>query len=326
MGAAAATTVSKATAMKVGKRYDWGSERPGVLERRVQMRKQQMSKKRAEVEARLAKIRKAEMAMLDEEERFLEEQAALLRAHRERMKERKRAFGSKGSFIVPKGSFTDERLAEFMSAYPDLTEDEARVLLSMRTSPAANSNEPGTGGASSEPTLVSTSGSHNVSSLVAGTPALEAKAPQAAEPAEAPKAVSPEKPTLSPAPVQREAVPSSDSTDTQADRDWSDFDPDAWQEGEDFPRHLYREVADADRNYFLVLRTDLDEPENKSVSPMVQALRDRRKELTRAQDELEEKHGRNQMRWTAEVIAEAERLQQEITALSKQIQAELARG
>jgi hypothetical protein len=83
MGAAAAAAVSKGSARKLGKKYLWGSERPGVLKRRVQIRMEQLPKKLEKVEERVARFRAAELARVEAERLFLEDQKALSNEHEE---------------------------------------------------------------------------------------------------------------------------------------------------------------------------------------------------------------------------------------------------
>jgi hypothetical protein len=118
----------------------------------------------------------------------------------------------------------------------------------------------------------------------------------------------------------------SDDVPARSDDDngWSNFDPEAWEEGQPYPEHLYRMVADQDRNYYLVPQTDMDEPVEPKVTPEIQALRDRRREIVRAEDELFEKHGRNRMLWTAEAIAEAGMLDEQATEVDIQLRTLLA--
>jgi hypothetical protein len=68
----------------------------------------------------------------------------------------------------------------------------------------------------------------------------------------------------------------------------------------------------------------MDEPVEPKVTPEIQALRDRRRELEKAEDDLLERYGRNRMLWSAEVIAEAGRLDREVTEVASQLQSALA--
>jgi hypothetical protein len=307
MGAAATGSVSVNTARKDGKRYTWGAERPGVIEKRVQSRKDQ-------IDAEIAKIREEgeqwiarRVAAKEAEKKKLADQEVLVAEHRKALKERRRAFRVTNSFIVPKGTFTDEQLHEFMTANPGLSEDEARVLLSMRTRQAADSDVSGPESVSPQETDAA------VSSAPQGpAPVVE----QRAKPVET-KAVPSEKPK--PAAVHIEASVTFSAGTGEAERDWSDFDPEVWEEGQDYPEQLYRAVPDQDRTLFLVPNTDMDEPVEPKVTPEIQALRDRRQEIVRAEDDLFEKFGRNRMLWTAEVIAEAGRLDKEATEVDIQL-------
>jgi hypothetical protein len=301
MGAAATGSVSVNTARKDGKRYTWGAERPGVIEKRVQSRKQQ-------IDAEMAKIREEgeqwiarRLAAKEAEKKKLDDQEVLVAEHRKALKERRRAFRVTNSFIVPKGTFTDEQLDEFMTANPGLSEDEARVLLSMRTRQAADSDVSG-------PATISTQ--ETDAAVPAASTGPSSVVEQRAKPIET-KAVPSEKPK--PAAVHIEASVTFSAGAGEAERDWSDFDPEAWEEGQDYPEHLYRAVPDQERTLFLVPNTDMDDPVEPKVTPEIQALRDRRRELDRAEDELFAKHGTNRMTWTDEVIAEANRLDQAVT-------------
>jgi hypothetical protein len=301
MGAAATGSVSVNTARKDGKRYTWGAERPGVIEKRVQSRKDQ-------IDAEIAKIREEgeqwiarRVAAKEAEKKKLADQEVLVAEHRKALKERRRAFRVTNSFIVPKGTFTDEQLDEFMTANPGLSEDEARVLLSMRTRQAADSDV-------SDPETVSPQ--ETDAAVPAASTGPSSVVEQRAKPIET-KAVPSEKPK--PAAVHIEASVTFSAGAGEAERDWSGFDPEAWEEGQDYPEHLYRAVPDQERTLFLVPNTDMDDPVEPKVTPEIQALRDRRRELDRAEDELFAKHGTNRMTWTTDVIAEANRLDQAVT-------------
>jgi hypothetical protein len=314
MGAAATGSVSVNTARKDGKRYTWGAERPGVIEKRVQSRKDQ-------IDAEIAKIREEgeqwiarRVAAKEAEKKKLADQEVLVAEHRKALKERRRAFRVTNSFIVPKGTFTDEQLAEFMVANPGLSEKEARVLLSMRTSETEPADMSGTETIS--PQLPDAS---------VPLPSTEpvAVVGQRAKPVETPKAVPSAKPKPAAVHIAAAVTISSASDDLLAEHhqegDWSDFDPEAWEEGQPYPEQLYRAVADQDRNYYLVPRTDMDEPVEAVVTPEIQALRDRQRELEKAQEELIQKHGRNRMVWSAEVIAEAGRLSDDLNDVDIQL-------
>jgi hypothetical protein len=319
MGAAATGSVSVNTARKDGKRYSWGAERPGVIEKRVQSRKQQ-------IDAEIAKIREEgeraiarRVAAKEAEKKKLDDQEVLVAEHRKALKERRRAFRVTNSFIVPKGTFTDEQLAEFMAENPGLSEKEARVLLSMRTSETEQSDVSGT------ETMSPQSPDAAVPLPCTGpAPVVD----QRTNPVEAPRAVASAKPKPAAVLINASVTISSGSDEVLArsddDDDWSNFDPEAWEEGQPYPERLYRMVADQDRNYYLVPQTDMDEPVEPKVTPEIQALRDRRRELEKAEDDLLERYGRNRMLWSAEVIAEAGRLDREVTEVASQLQSALA--
>jgi hypothetical protein len=311
MGAATVAVSSANRALKAGKRYEWGSERPGVLERRVQARKQQMPKKRAEIEERIARIREQEMEMLDDEERFLEEQAALLSAYRERMKARKRMVRVFSSFDVARHSFTREEIEAVKAGNPDADDEIAIHILSKRRMQVAED--------ASSDHEASASGS---AETLSGT----------AEPVVPSKQAVSEKPK--PAPIHIEASVTIASTSDEVrieasgseggDRDWSDFNPDAWEERQDYPEHLYCAVQDRDRDYYLVPRTDLDEPVEWEETEELRAMRQELFELEDALDALKAQHGRNSMLWSPETCAEAIRIDSRITDLVIQIRTNLA--
>ncbi|WP_114944377.1 hypothetical protein [Microvirga calopogonii] len=312
MGAAATGSVSGNTARKDGKRYTWGAERPGVIEKRVQSRKQQ-------IDAEMAKIREEgeqwiarRLAAKEAEKKKLDDQEVLVAEHRKALKERRRAFRVTNSYIVPKGTFTDEQIAAIKAQYPGIDDEEAHLLLSKRarqTEPDVSSPEPVS---PQETDAAVPSVSDGPSSVVE----------QRAKPVEAPKVVASEKPK--PVPVHIEAAVTFSAGAGEAERDWSDFDPEAWEEGQDYPEHLYRAVPDRDRNLYLVPQTDMEEGPEPVVTPEIQALRDRQRKLERAQDEIFEKFGRNSMLWSSEVNAEVGRLDEEATEVSIQLRKALA--
>jgi hypothetical protein len=307
MGAAATGSVSVNTARKDGKRYTWGAERPGVIEKRVQSRKDQ-------IDAEIAKIREEgeqwiarRIAAKEAEKKKLADQEVLVAEHRKALKERRRAFRVTNSYIVPKGTFTDEQLAKFMASHPSLSEEQARVLLSLQISQAEQVEMSGPESVSPQETEAA------VSSASQG-PAPVAE--QRAKPVEM-KAVSSEKPK--PAPVHIEA-----SVTFSSESDWSNFDPDAWEEGQPYLEDQYRDVLHPDGYRLLVPRMDLEEMKEPEVTPEIQALRTRRRELVRAEDALFDRYGRNRMLWTSEVIAEAGRLDREATDVEIQLRKALA--
>ncbi|WP_262029770.1 hypothetical protein [Microvirga sp. Mcv34] len=299
MGAAATGSVSVNTARKDGKRYTWGAERPGVIEKRVQSRKDQ-------IDAEIAKIREEgeqwiarRVAAKEAEKKKLADQEVLVAEHRKKLKEGRRPFNVTNSFIVPRGTFTDEQRTAIKAKYPDIDDEEADFLLSKRAREGVEIPVPERVSPQETDAAVP-SASTEPSSVIE----------QRAKPVEAPKVVASEKPK--PAPVHIEASVTFSAGAGEAERDWSDFDPEAWEEGQEYPEHLYRAVPDQDRNLYLVPNTDMDEAVEPKVTPEIQALRDRRRELETAKDELYEKFGRNRMSWSADVIAEAGRLYQEV--------------
>jgi hypothetical protein len=294
MGAAATGAVSGSRARKEGKRYYWGAERPSVIERRVQLRKKQIDAEIAKIREEGEKAIARRVAAKEAERLKVLDQEVLLAKHREDVK-RRRAFRPTSSYIVPKGTFTDEQLAKFKDSHPSLSEEQARVLLSLEISQTEQVEMSGPVSVSQETDAAVSSASQ------APAPVVE----QRAKPVET-KAVSSEKPK--PAPVHIEA-----SVTFSSESDWSNFDPDAWEEGQPYPEDQYRDVLHPDGYRLLVPQTDMDEPVEPKVTPEIQALRDRRRELDRAEDELFEKHGTNRMTWTADVIAEANRLDQAVT-------------
>jgi hypothetical protein len=295
MGAAATGAVSGSRARKEGKRYYWGAERPSVIERRVQLRKKQIDVEIAKIREEGEKAIARRIAAKEAERLKVLDQEVLLAKHREDVK-RRRAFRPTSSYIVPKGTFTDEQLAKFIASHPSLSEEQARVLLSLEISQAEQMEMSG-------PESVSPQETDAAVSLASQGPAPVVE--QRAKPVET-KGVSSEKPK--PAPVHIEA-----SVTFSSESDWSNFDPDAWEEGQLYPEDQYRDVLHPDGYRLLVARTDLEEMKDPEVTPEIQALRDHRRELDRAEDELFEKHGTNRMTWTADVIAEASRLDQAVT-------------
>jgi hypothetical protein len=143
---------------------------------------------------------------------------------------------------------------------------------------------------------------------------------QRAKPVEMPKSVPSEKRKPAAVHITAAVTISSGSDDLLVEHhqegDWSDFDPEAWEEGQPYPEHLYRAVQDQDREHYLVPNTEMDEPVETADTPEIQALSDRRRELQKAEDALIEQHGLNRILWTAEVIAEAGRLSDELNDVS----------
>jgi hypothetical protein len=308
MGAVATGSVSVNTARKDGKRYSWGAERPGVIEKRVQSRKEQ-------IDAEIAKIREEgeraiarRVAAKEAEKKKLADQELLVAEHRKKLKERRRAFQVTNSFIVPKGTFTDEQLSEFMASHPSLSEEQAGFLLSLEISRTAQAAKSGT-----EP--VSPQETDAAVSVVSNEPASVVD--QRAKPTEVPKVVASEKPK--PAPVHIEASVTFSAGASEAERDWSNFDPEAWEEGRPYPEHLYRVVQDQDRDYYLVPNTDMDEVVGPEITQEVQTLLDRQQELENAQDVLLHNCGRDRTTWAIEVITELNRLEGEISMIRKRL-------
>jgi hypothetical protein len=283
MDAAATGAVSGSRARKEGKRYYWGAERPCVIERRVQLRKKQIDAEIAKIREEGEKAIARRVAAKEAERLKVLDQEVLLAKHREDVK-RRRAFRPTSSYIVPKGTFTDEQLAKFMASHPSLSEEQARVLLSLEISQAEQ---------------------------------MEMSGPESVSPQETDAAV-PSAPQ-GPAPVHIEA-----SVTFSSESDWSNFDPDAWEEGQPYPEDQYRDVLHPDGYRLLVARTDLEEMKDPEVTPEIQALRTRRRELVRAEDALFDRYGRNRMLWTSEVIAEAGRLDKEATDVEIQLRKALA--
>ncbi|WP_262267147.1 MULTISPECIES: hypothetical protein [Microvirga] len=313
MGAAATGSVSVNTARKDGKRYSWGAERPGVIEKRVQLRMDQIDAEMAKIREEGERAIARRLAAKQAEKKKLADQKVLVAEHRKALKEGRRAFRVTNSFVVPKGSFTEEQLAEFMAANPGLSEKEARVLLSMRTCESEQSDV-------SRPKTVSPQETNAAVPLASTEPPSVVE--QRAKPVEAPKVDPIEKPK--PATVHIEAAVTFSANAGEAERDWSDFDPETWEEGQPYPEHLYRAVQNQDRDYYLVPNTEMDEVVEPVVTPEIQALRDRCREIEKAQEELFEKFGRNRMLWTDEVIAEARRLDQEVTDVEIELRYALA--
>jgi hypothetical protein len=254
------------------------------------------------------------VATKEAEKKKLADQEALVAAHRKTLKERPRGFHVKSSYIVPKGTFTHEQLAEFMASHPSLSEEQARVLLSMEISRTAQAVKSG-------PENVSPQEVDAAVSLAPEGPAPVVN--RRTKPVKAPKVASSEKPE--PAAVHIEAsvaVPfkSDDAEDdNHSDRDWSDFDPVAWEEDQPYPEDRFRSVLREDGCRGLVRRTDLDELVEPEVTPEIQALLDRQQELENAQDALVHRHGRERMKWATEVTTEMNRLEEEISAIRKRL-------
>jgi hypothetical protein len=312
MGAAATGTVAGNRACKEGKRYYWGAERPSVIERRVQLRKKQIDIEIAQIREELEKEIARKVAAKEAERLKVLDQEVLLAKHREDVK-RRRAFRKTSSYIVPKGTFTDEQVAAIKAQYPGIDDEEAHFLLSKR---ARQTAEPDISGP--KPVSPQETDAAVLSASIGPAPFVE----QRAEPVQAPKAVSTDKPKPTAVHIEASVTFSAGAGETECD--WSDFDPEAWEEGQPYPEHLYRAVQDQDRNYYLVPNTEMDDSIEPVVTPEIRALRDRRQELEKALDDLFEKFGRNSMLWTAEVNAKVECLDQERTEVAIQLRKALA--
>lgn len=308
MGAAATGSVSVNTARKVGKRYSWGAERPGVIEKRVQMRKNlidaEIVKIREEGEREIAR----RVAAKEAEKTKLAEQEVLVAEHRQALKEGRRSFR--------KGDFTDEQRAAIKAQYPGIDDEEADFLLSRRARQSVQI--PVSEIVTSQELAAAVSPASNET-----TSAND----QTVKPLEAPKAVASEKPKPAPILIEASVNFSTGPSDLQrngpTEPDWADFDPEAWEEGQDYPEDQYREKLDRDGYRFLVPRHELEEVEPEAT-PEIQALRDRRREIGDAHDRLFDRFGRHQMLWSVEAIAEAERLSQEATEVDIRMCALLA--
>lgn len=88
----------------------------------------------------------------------------------------------------------------------------------------------------------------------------------------------------------------------ESEGDWSDFDPEAWSRGEDYPEHLYEPVRLYDDVWELRPRADLLELPKLEVTPEIQSLRDERQRLEDEIDALLETHGLNRMVWSQEIL------------------------
>ncbi|MBM1175427.1 hypothetical protein [Microvirga arabica] len=312
MGAAATGSVPHNRARKEGKRYRWGAERPSVLERRVQFRKKQIDAEIAQIKAEGEKEIARKVAAKEAERLKVLDQEVLLAEHREDVRKR-RTFRETSSYIVPKGTFTDEQLVEFMASNPGLSEKEARVLLSMRTQ-----QEEQTDLSRPDPMPSQDGDATAPSSMTGSSPDGEPKA----KPVEAAKAV---REKSKPAPIHIAAsVTISSPTDDDEVRskgtDWSDFDPDKWVEGQDYPEDRYREITDRDGNRVLVARTDEEDLSETEVSPEVQALWDREEQLSKEQQELTAHHGQIRMNWPQSALDRMEALRRQKIAIGIQLE------
>ncbi|MBD2745870.1 hypothetical protein IC232_04075 [Microvirga sp. BT688] len=324
MGAPAAAAVSKGSARKQGKKYFWGSERPGVLKRRVQIRMEQLPKKIEEVEERVARFRAAEMARVEAERLFLEDQKALLHEHEELV--RTKRFRPVSSYQVDLSGYSDAEIAAVRARNPDADEEAIFRILSRMPRQASRSNV-------SEASVGEVSEVRPQSDAPKVVPQQDLKTvvggstDDRVQPEAVPQGVV--SPAVNRAPVHIEAsVTISPAADEKAgdpfsDSDWSDFNPDEWIEGDDYPEHLYEAVPDG-VSYRLRRRTDLEELPKRIETPKLKELRDREEELDRRMDALIEQHGRNSMLWSQDVRDEVVRLDQDMTEVSKQLWAELA--
>ena len=325
MGAAAAATVSKGKAVKVGKRYDWGSERPGVLERRVQQRKEQMPKKLADVEERVARFRAAELAKVEQERLYVEEQEALLKAHRERVKQGKAVFRRVSSYPVEPGIYPQEEMDALRARMPGvrLSDFAARVILDDEKRDAqAEEVCLGADVASASlpldtPEVTNTRSEDDTPRQAVPEPITQ----QSAMPAEAPKAVISDKPK--PAPVHIEAKVTisspSDEGEGDTDQDWTDFDPETWNEGEEYPRDQFEHVKIGDVCFLRPL-ADVDEDNQTPPSPELLALWKQRDELEAETAGLIAKYGHGIGSKPQDVIDRLNYLSKEAISVAIQIE------
>jgi hypothetical protein len=124
------------------------------------------------------------------------------------------------------------------------------------------------------------------------------------KPVEAPK-VAREKPKPIPVHIEAAVTISSASEVDQYDEsegDWSDFDPEAWSRGEDYPEHLYEPVRLYDDVWELRPRADLQELPKLDVPPEIQSPPDEKQRLKDEIDALLETHGLNRMVWSQETL------------------------
>jgi hypothetical protein len=173
--------------------------------------------------------------------------------------------------------------------YPGIGDEEAHFLLSKRARENGEAGAPGAAFSEGPDVFV----------------LLDAGSPLPAPVSRAKHVAAPDQPKPAPIHIEASVTIASDSSDARGeppvtdgdDRDWSDFDPDAWEEGQDYPEHLYRAVQDRDRDYYLVPRTDMDEAVEPEPPEEFRELRQRERELENALDALIEKHGKNSMLW-----------------------------
>jgi hypothetical protein len=323
MGAAAAATVSKGKAVKVGKRYDWGSERPGVLERRVQQRKEQMPKKLADVEERVARFRAAELAKVEQERLYVEEQEALLKAHRERVKS-KAVFRRVSSYPVEPGIYPQEEIDALRARMPGvrLSDFAARVILDDEKR-GAQAEEVCPGADMASVSLPPNNTEVTNTRSEADTPRQVVPEPitqHAAKPAEAPKAVISDKPKAVPVHIEAKVTISSPSDEGEVDQDSSDFDYEAWNEGDEYPRDQFERVRNPDGSYCLRPFADVDEANQEPPSPELLALWNRQRELKAETDSLIAQYGHGIGAQPQEVIDRLTYLDKEGIAVDIQIE------
>jgi len=320
-----AAAVSKGTARKQGKKYLWGSERPGVLKRRVQIRMEQLPKKLEEVEERVARFRAAEMARVEAERLFLEDQKALLHEHEELV--RTKRFRPVSSYQVDLSVYSDAEIAAVRARNPDADEEAIFRILSRMPRQASQSDvsEASVGEVSEVrprrdvPKVVP---QQDLRTAVGGS------TDDRVQPEGVPQGVV--SPAVNRTPVHIEAsVTISSATDNDggdpfSDSDWSDFNPDEWIEGDEYPEHLYEAVPDG-VSYRLRRRIDLDELPKRVETPKLKELRDREEELDRRMDAVIEQHGRNDILWSQDVRDEVSQLRQDLSSISRELRAELTR-
>jgi hypothetical protein len=325
MGAASAGSVSKNRALKEGKRYDWGAERPGVIEKRVQIRMQQidaeMVKIREEGEKKIAR----RLAAKQNEKLKLVDQQALVEAHRKKLQARRSAFRSVGTHVVvPTGTYTDAEMEEVKARNPGISDLVARAILD-EMARQAGSSVPSEAGApsASEASLDVKDRDGRKEATSVQAPADQTASERAAKPAEQ-KAFVVEKPKPAPVHIAASVTISSPTVGDDDVRsqgpDWSGFDPEAWVEGQDYPEERYREVTDRDGYRILVARTDEEDLSEVEPSPEVRALWAQSRELSKEQDELMSRHGQLRMTWPQSALDRMKALSDQQIAIDIQME------
>jgi hypothetical protein len=288
-----------------------------VIERRVQFRKKQIDAEIAQIKAEGEKEIARKVAAKEAERLKVIDQEALLAEHREEIR-RNKAFRRTSRHFV----FSAEEVAAIQAQYPGLDEEEARMLLSKRARQAASANAAGLERSESRGTVVQPVSSEAVR-REAGSEAAQPVVEQAAKPVEAPKAVH-AKPKPGPVHIAAAVTISSeadeDGTDPFKDGEWSDFNPDEWIEGQDYPEDRYREVSDRDGYRVLVPRTEDNDLSQVEVGPEVQALWDRERELRKQQDELISRHGQVRMTWPQSALDKLQSLSDEQITIGIQME------